>query len=222
VYCVIKNPIQALSGDHYKSSHVCEEQHVLPQSKGGTHLSNIVWINKFEHTRTDRAGGKIWLSERPTTKFLSDDILVNSYMLGKEIKGYHFLRYDYSQENQDGWVLSLFKLDGVSHAVYTWGSITNFIAKEIEYVNYMVHVQKASSLGWWIDFVVGAFLDFIEVIIGVFYGVLGVIVGTIYNPIDTLTNIPMGIYYLADTTVVGIWNTAVEGFHFVTFGMLYD
>lgn len=221
-YCEIKHPIQKVTGDHYQSEHVCEEQHIKPQSRNGSDYENIVWINKFEHTRTDRIKSKLWITERPTKKYFSDDILINSYMLSREHKGYHFLRYDYSQRGNRDWAISLFKLDGASHAVYTWGSIVNFPAKELEYINFMVHNQSASSFGWWVDFIFGVVVDFFEVFAGFFYGCLGLVVGSLFNPIDTISNIPMGIYYLADTTFFAALDFVVEGFHFVSFGYFYD
>lgn len=111
------------------------------------------------------------------------------------------------------------KWDGVSHLLYGISWVVNIPQKVVNYGAFILDGKgKDKKIQYWLflDFLLLLIVIPIELILAVLGTVSGIVVGTVLNPLDTLFNIPNGIFLLAQTLWVAFSQFFVSVYNMVT------
>jgi hypothetical protein len=235
IYCEWTHPVELFNPIRYDNT--CEQQHVFQQQNGGAADSTVYWAASH-HIYTDSTKSRFDLSEFEVKKPFEDNPfllfgdsskyskcdgdscydLVSAYKMGTYGLPYSFWWNQHrgsmgTGRGVKGSTLLTTEFDGVSHLLYGYSYLVNIPQKQINQLAYYVNKDR-----WFLilDWVVGLFVQVLEVGFCLVGSVVGLVVGTIFNPFDTVFSIPNGIVLLVQTTWVAVSQLVFSIFNLVT------
>ena len=204
VILAIEHPFEAI----FSTIHLDEKQHGVQQQYDGSHETTLIWSTS-NHTISDRSR-ELFASEKPFSRikipsgiallffFGNTEAAYNLTLarnVGKHGENFNFLFYHYKTKKP---CPIIFKLDGVSNAIYSFNYITYIPYKILRRFSCTIDESKCGGLGWWsiFDGIWGIFISIIEGVIAFFIGIIGLVTGTICHPINSICNLIPGVFFI--------------------------